>query len=418
MSAPTQPSSRTPAAGGIFLKMVNAADMLAVHYLAQTGQMSGEFVQEIEPPWDVWWSASVAAVQAAMRAAASGGGTATTAVWTVGEPAGSTRAAAWVDLFKKFVIHTQDDQQIADLVVIRTADRATFFEIVRRHFLLQQGLVDFAVLPDATWLIRIRHPSLWALSLLANDRPFTVFNQVPDSEGLFVKAGYTIAVPENGIRLNSFHLAEGSLLLLDHAGQIEALTPTWTRGDAVIEVRVEAPHLAITDEREKIVITPALRATEELHLQELWMIDDVVKFKEILANESMKRFAGFAAWFCQDRRMWLYAFSSQADRGLASVFGDAFRGFTRLDKTVFVPAGRVLAPRLAEERLKQIYTCGRDDFLVLDNDGEALVAHVLPNSGLKKIDFFVTFAAENAVRQIANYESTWTFDFPTAKKKE
>ncbi len=42
-----------------YLKMRTPADLLTVRYFSSSGQLKGQFVQEQDPPWTIWWQVPV-----------------------------------------------------------------------------------------------------------------------------------------------------------------------------------------------------------------------------------------------------------------------------------------------------------------------------------------------------------------------
>jgi len=406
----------------IFLKLKNPADMLAMRYFHASKQMSGDFVQEEEPPWNVWWEPQEKVGFLTKLGDLLKKGTGDIAgIWETGIPSGKFRKVGWFDLFKNFVLQHDPESRLSDLIIIKTSEKRTFFDIIRRHFLLQQGLIDFAVFskPEPFWLIRIRQPSIWALEFAETEQPFEIFSQVPNNEGLFVESGWTLSAPENGLRLNQFRFMEKNLIFVKKTGEIFCLAPIWNHSSSVVDVQLPTPTATPTEEKEKIVVVPALKDTDDVRQHDLWKITDREQFRAIFSTGSMERFSGFSAWFGKDGTIWLLSLGDHADRGLATTFSDAFQAFSKLDKNVFVPSGKMIMPRLSEERFKQIFKCPKEDTICFEsNEDGSLRVNIFPASNLKKIDFFLTFQTQNAIHDFQSYESNWTYDFPDLKKKE
>lgn len=406
----------------LFLKLANPADMLSVRFLSETGQMTGEFLQEADPPWTVWWKLPQAGggwlgkLEGLLRKptieAAS--------VWEPGTPRGRVKRIDWLDVFRQFVITRDDSPLPTDTIILRTTDRALFFEVVRRHFMLQQGTVEFAVIQPTTpvWLVRIKHPSLWALEQLPDDRSWEWFNQVPGCDSLFIERGFGLSAVTNGARLNHFQILDNTVVLLRSKGDLLHFSLPWRHAGTLVEVRAAAPQIPIAEEKEKLQITPRLRETEESRPHSLWRVEDHARLKAIIAAESFKRLSGFSGWFGQDGIFWVLAAGEQADRGLAGVLSDAFPAWVPLEERVFVPAGRALLPRLSGERLCQIFGAVRTDWLVFSDGPEGLQTVCLPATQLRKLEFFVTFLAERTVDAFAGFATKWDFSFPDLKKKE
>lgn len=377
--------------------MTCPSDLLAAKVLADAGQLAGEFVQEVQPPWGLWWRGK----RTPEPSAATGGGFAgflgkiggmlrgsavvPEDVWKPGEPRGPIRKAGWVDVFRNSVLTQDTMRRTGDVLIIRTLDRRLFFEIIRRHYLLQQGSIDFAILDggtvgalaglatggtptDPVRLVRIRKPSRWALEQLSLPHGTILdwYNQVPGQEGLFIETGYTLFDPANGLRLSTFRFLENSVLLVNRDGAITSLAPAWRHAASLIEVRCAPPDRPQPEETEKIVIEPALRETGEKGLAILWKVGQPARLQAIIAAESMKRLSGYSAWFGKDGTLWVLATSEHADRGFASILSDVFPSFVRFEEHMFVPAGKTLTPRLSADALRRIFQCSGQDWLCFE----------------------------------------------------
>ncbi len=414
----------------VYLRMENPADMLSAHFLVESGQLEGEFMQEVEPPWTIWLFWEPSAPEAGSSKAAK---LIPSQVWTEGSPASEMRPASWADLFRRFILRPEEASGIGDNVLVRTNEKTVFLDIIRRHFMLQQGLLEFAAFDGEQpfWLIRIRHPSIWALDQAAETGPMELFRQIPENEGLFLEKGWRITDPRNGVRLNRFKMFERSIVLLRHGGDSVFLNPTWQHATTVIEVKVDSPAVAQADETSRIVIVPRFRPSVEETPAGLWRVAEPERLKAIISNEAMKRFAGYSAWFCRDNVVWVLSAGAQTDRGIATLLTDAFPAFSPIERKIFLPIGKTLAPKLPEERLKQIFQCSQDDFLCLELEqkepagsaggvpGETFMkATLLPIINQKKIESFISFMAEQAVQRADPHQTAWVFEFPDVKKNE
>jgi len=407
------------------IRLQNVAEMFALRYLTETGQLEGEFMQEAEPPWWVWFQFSG---QSRSEAAAfglfnqRGLGSLAAQVAEPTSPPYDLAPVNWVRILKTFIVKPAIDNRFSEEILFLTGDQQVFFEVVRGHFLLQQGQVEFALMQTdpPVWVMRIRQPSRWVLDQLPKESSFKYFNQVPGSPGIFIEAGWSLSDPANGLRLNQLKFPENTHLLMQGDGALLSFRPRWQHGSTVVEVNLPLPDREQISETARITIVPRLRPTEEAAPAELWQVGDPTRLQAILSNECAMRFAGFSAWFTLQGPVWILASSSQSDKGLCSVLSDAFSAYRRHDGRVFLPAGYALLPRLSEIRLFEIFNCPRGDFLVIEGEGEGkgLRAIMLPGDKAKRLDDFIAFQAEIAFNRVEPFKSNWTFDFPGVKKNE
>ncbi|NLI78665.1 MAG: hypothetical protein GX442_19770 [Candidatus Riflebacteria bacterium] len=403
------------------LRLANLAEMFAVRWLIEVGQLAGEFLQEREPPWHVWFRVS-------------GDGLADTALFglfhsrglgilagQVAEPPvppDDLKPVNWVRLLRTFVVKPAPDGRLGDEIIILTGEQAVFFEAVRRHFLIQQGRLEFACFrfDPPLYVLRIAQPSRWVLDLLPADATWHQFNQVPGQPGFYVEAGWTLADPGNGLRLNQLKLPENTHLLIQANGGLLSFRPKWQHASTIVEITCPAPEQAQVNETGRITIVPRLRETEDAAPHEMWRVEEPARLQAILANETSRHFGGFSAWFTRQNEIWVLAANRQADKGLASVFSDAFPAYHRLEGRVFLPAGRTLLPRLPEARLFDIFKCPQGDHLVIEGEGSSLRAVMLPAEKARRLDEFITFQAEIVFHRVDPFASAWTFEFPGVKK--
>ena len=404
-----------------FLKMKTPADMLAIHFLATSGQLKGSFVQEVEPPWTIWWR-SVNAEKGIIGKIGSllrGDINAPETVWESGSPGGSLKDITWLDLFRKAVIKKQETKKISDEIISLTPDRELFFKLIKEHFVLQQGKIEIAIYEpgEKYYLIKIENPSLWVLNRVEKDRHWTWFNKIEGQSGLLVEAGSYIHDISGTEIFNQFHLTQGSVLLVQRDGRLLTLRPKWKKGESLIRVDCPEPGIPEADETEKIEVTPRLREIDDRRLATLWKIEDQSRLKAIFANESLNRFKGYKAWFSKTGTIWVMAREEHLDRGLASIFCDAFPSFYEMTERVFVPIGKVLTPCLSSERFQQIFESRSLDWVCVEDSDSGIKSTILGGDYLKPIESFISLCAEKADK-LAEVESVWAFEFPELKKKK
>ncbi|NLF95200.1 MAG: hypothetical protein GX569_00590, partial [Candidatus Riflebacteria bacterium] len=109
-----------------YLKMKTPADMLAVNFFATSGQLKGRFVQEVDPPWTIWWE--VPGEQGFISRIGNmiqGSLEAPDTIWEKGTPGSQLKSMQWLDLFRKAVIKKEDSRQVADEVILMTDNKET-----------------------------------------------------------------------------------------------------------------------------------------------------------------------------------------------------------------------------------------------------------------------------------------------------
>lgn len=413
------------------LRLQNVAEMFALRYLLETGQVDGEFLQEAEPPWWVWFKlAGHSRSEAAAFGLFNQRGLTALATQTTEPPPppDDLGKVDWVRILRTFIVKPAQDHRLSDEIVLLTGEQPVFFEVIRRHFLIQQGQIEFAIFQTdpRIWVLRIRQPSRWVLELLPEDNTWRVFNQVQGSTGIFIEAGWSLSDPGNGLRLNQLKFPENTHILMQGDGHLLSFRPRWQHASTLVEVDCPAAQPTQVSESATITIVPKLRPTEEAAAPQLWQVEEAARLQAILANESSLHFAGFSAWFTRQGPIWILATrnaapgasSPQADRGLCSILSDAFPAYHRHEGRVFLPNGHTLLPRLPEARLFEIFKCPQGDFLVIEGEAQSLRAIMLPGDKARRLDDFIAFQAEIVFNRIEPFVSTWTFDFPGVKKKE
>jgi hypothetical protein len=400
--------------------MKTPADMLAVNFFASTGQLKGSFVQEIDPPWTIWWRPiEDQSLIGRLGTMIKGELPQPESVWESGTPNGECKEISWLDLFRKAVIKKMESRQVASEVILLTPDKEIFYAAVKKHFMLQQGQIEFAVFDSGKeyFLLKIQNPSLWVFNTLTSP-DWVWYNLVPGQSGIYVETGWFIHDISGDSCFNQFQITENGILLIQKDGRLLTLKPKWKRGESLIRVNFAGPEIQQKEELEILSVNPVLRETEKRILPTLWKIEDQSRFKAILINESLSRFRNYQAVICKNGAVWVHARGKQADRGLASVLTDAFKAFTEIDTKVFVPVGKVLAPRLSSERLHGIMTDQQNDLIVIDEDVGGLVPTLINGSDMAPVEEFITLKIEEAVSRAEAIKSNWKFEFRDLKKKK
>lgn len=403
-----------------FLKMKTPADMLAVNFLSTSGQLKGRFVQEVDPPWTIWWE--VPDEQGFMSRIGNmiqGAIAAPETIWEKGSPGSQLKSMQWLDLFRKAVIKQEDSRQVAGEVILMTDNKEVFFGAVKKHFVLQQGQMEFASFEGRRdfHLIKISNPSLWVFNTL-DQSSFTWFNLVDRHSGIFVESGWRIHDISGLDCFNQFRVVDGGVLLVQKDGRLVNLKPAWKKGDSIIKVDFNELKVPQKSEESAITVKPFLRPTDRQHLAVFWKVDNHQQFKAIVANESLKSFRNYRSWFCADGRLFIAARGNQADRALATVLSDAFAPFYESEERVMIPAGKVLSPRLSSERLHTFFKADSKDVICIEEvDGE-LSCTLLGEKDMLAIEDFIALEVERAAHRAETLKPAWKFEFKELKKKK
>ncbi|GAB4271577.1 MAG: hypothetical protein Kow0029_09420 [Candidatus Rifleibacteriota bacterium] len=403
-----------------YLKMKTPADMLAVNFFSSAGQLKGRFMQEVDPPWTIWWQTfEEKSIMERIGTMLKGGLPQPESVWEKGVPNGKLKEISWLDLFRKAVIKKQESRKVSEEVVLITPDKEIFYNTVKQHFALQQGQIEFAVFSSGKeyYMLRIQKPSLWVLNTISSAN-WTWFNLVPGQSGIYVEAGYYIHDISGESCFNRFQITESGILLIQKDGRLLTLKPKWKKGESIIRVQFSGPQIQQKEEIEILEITPVLRESERKDLPTLWKIEEIDRFKAILVNESLDKFRSYRAWFCKGGFIYIFAKGKQADRGLASVLSDAFKAFCQIGERVFVPQGRMLFPRLSSERLHEIIGAKRLDYIIIEQHSNGLLPIILADEEMSPIEDFITLQAQKAVETAETLKPGWKFEFKNLKKKK
>ncbi len=403
-----------------FLKMKTPADMLAVNYFASTGQLKGRFLQEIDPPWTIWWQPiNDQSLIGRLGNMIKGELPQPDTVWEAGQPNGECKEISWLDLFRKAVIKKLDNRPVAEEVIVVTPDKEVFYEAVKQHFMLQQGQIEFSVFNSGReyFLLRIKKPSLWVFNTIKGES-WVWYNLVPGQSGIYVEAGHYIHDISGDSCFNKFQITENGILLVQKDGRLLTLQPKWKKGESLIKVQFAGPAIQQKEEQEILTVKPILRSSDHQLLPTLWKIEDQQRLKAILINESLGRFRNFQAMISKDGLIWVYARGKQADRGLASILSDAFMPFVEICERVFVPGNLTLAPKLSSERLHEIICGQKSDFIVLENFEDNILPYLIGDKDWSPVEEFITLQAEQAAKRAETLSTTWKFEFKNLKKKK
>lgn len=403
-----------------YLKMKTPADMLAVNFFATSGQLKGRFVQESDPPWAIWWE--VPGDQGLISRIGSmiqGSLPAPETVWEKGTPGSQLKSMQWLDLFRKAIIRKEESRPVADEVVLMTDNKEVFYSAVKKHFVLQQGQIEFAGFEGRRqfYLLKIARPSLWVFNTLEQNA-FTWFNLVDNHSGIYVEAGWRIHDISGLDCFNQFRVLDNGLLLVQKDGRLVNLKPAWKKGESIIKVDFAELKVPQKSEDAAIVVKPFLRRTDRQQLPVFWKAANHQQFKAIVANESLQSFRHYRSWFCADGRLFISARGEQADRALATVLSDAFEAFYEAEERVMLPVGKVLSPRLSSERLHAFFKADSHDVLCLEEDEGELNCTMLPEKDMLVIEDFIALEVERAAQRAETLKPAWKFEFKELKKKK
>ncbi len=403
-----------------YLKMRTPADLLTVHFFSTSGQLKGQFLQEQDPPWTIWWQVPgdqglIGRLGNMLQSSIE----APEKVWPEGTPGSALRAISWLDLFRKSVIRAEPTRPVADEVILMTADRELFFTTVKKHFMLQQGQYEFAVFDAGReyFLLKINKPSLWVFNTLAPDA-FTWFNQLPGHSGIYMEAGWRIHDISGPECFNQFKIVDGGVLLIQKDGRLLSLKPSWKKGDSVVKIETGRVDIPQKNADVGLSIKPGLRQTDRHQLPIFWKIEDHARFKAIIANEALENFRNYRSWHCKDGRLYLMARDQSADRAVASILTDAFPAYAEIEERVLVPIGHLLTPRLSSERLHHFFGVPASDFLCFEKDADTINSVLLAEKDMMKIEDFVALEIEQAAAKAETIQPGWKFEFKELKKKK
>lgn len=403
-----------------YLKMRTPADLLTVRFFSTSGQLKGQFVQEQDPPWTIWWQVpGEQGLIGRLGNMLQGSIEAPETVWEQGTPGSTLRQISWLDLFRKAVIKEEPTRRVADEVILMTSDRELFFAAVKKHFMLQQGQYEFAVFESGKeyFLLKINNPSLWVFNTLEQSG-FTWFNMLPAHSGIYMEAGWRIHDISGPECFNQFKIVDGGILLIQKDGRLLNLKPSWKKGDSIIKIETGRVDIPQKNQDVGLVIKPGLRRTDRHQLPVFWKIEDMGRLKAIVANESLENFRNYRSWHCADGRLFIMARDQRADRAIASILSDAFTAFAEVEARVMVPLGHLLTPRLSSERLHSFFGVPPADFLCFEKNAGEIASTLLAEKDMMTIEDFVALEVERAAARAETIQPGWKFEFRELKKKK
>ncbi|HNX74157.1 MAG TPA: hypothetical protein PLM07_02605 [Candidatus Rifleibacterium sp.] len=402
-----------------YLKMRTPADLLTVRFFSTSGQLKGQFLQEQDPPWTIWWQVpGEQGLIGRLGSMLQGSIEAPEKVWEEGVPGSALRPISWLDLFRKSVIRAEPTRPVAEEVILMTADREVFFTTVRKHFMLQQGQCEFAVFDSGReyFLLKINNPSLWVFNTL-DPETFTWFNLLPGHSGIYMEAGWRIHdISEPGC-FNQFKIVDG-IVLIQKDGRLLSLKPSWKKGESIVKIETGRVDIPQKSSEAGFVIKPGLRKTDRHQLPVFWKIEDHTRFRAIIANESLENFRNYRSWCCADGRLFLMARDQKADRAVASILSDAFPAFAEVEDRVMVPLGHLLTPRLSSERLHNVFGVPANDYLCFEKGVTGIESTILSEKDMMQIEDFVALEVEQAAAKAETIKPGWKFEFKELKKKK
>ena len=391
----------------IYLHTPTFADILSLKCLCDTHAEleGGYFVEEIDYPWHTWW-----VIKSKWRAAKQKQ-ILEKLPWEVGEPTGKTRKIDWPNLLRKLALEPDPSHRIHTSVVLRTPSEAVFMQVIKDHYLLQQGELYFCS-PGETernWLIKILHPSLWSLCRLPADASYTIYNEIPELQCVYLARGCklnTLTSP-----LGRFHTERNTTILLHQDASLIDLKAHWQPITTIIDLKSSGARILSGAETTRISVP--IRLVDEVSTAPpaLWRVDDAEKLRRTLSRAGVELLDGFRAWFAASGHIWLLSEGDYHDRGLAAQFTEQFASFTRLASRVFIPRGKSLMPRLTEAQILDTHDCPNSDYLCLDAGPDEPCALILPAQDLKDLRHVIVYSAELAVRSLDAFESFWSFRF-------
>ncbi|NCB38679.1 MAG: hypothetical protein EOM80_07910 [Erysipelotrichia bacterium] len=402
-----------------YLKMKTPSDLLTVRFFASSGQLKGQFLQESDPPWTIWWE--VPGEQSLIGRLGNMLQTQLEApekIWEEGTPGSKLREMSWLDLFRKAVIKKEPARKVSEEVILMTADREIFYAAVKKHFMLQQGECEFAIFnaKHDYYLLKITNPSLWVFNTLAQEE-FTWFNMLSGHSGVYVEAGWRIHDISGPDCFNQFKVLDG-ILLIQKDGRLLNLKPSWKKGESIIKIEIGKVDLPQKTSSENLIIRPGLRDTDRHQLPVFWKITDRERLKAIISNESLKNFRSYTSWFCEDGRIFILAHTKKADRALATILSDAFTAFTEVEERIMVPMGQLLTPRLSSERLHGFLEAETSDYICFEQIDDQLQCTLLKASSMLPMEDFVSLEINQAAARAEALQPSWKFNFKELKKKK
>ncbi|OQB50510.1 MAG: hypothetical protein BWY02_00522 [bacterium ADurb.Bin157] len=405
-----------------YFKLITPEDILTAQYMSSAERLKGRFVQETEAPWSIWWEIPIEnSIMSQLGKMVKGYSVEVPEkLWTKGVPASSLKEISWTEILKKSVIKIDSKAKISDEIIILTADRNLFFDIVRNHFVLQQGSIQFAVYSPQQkpyYMLKITNPSLWVLHNLSKGNAGW-FNKAKGHSGLYISSQVKLRnFDENG-SYNKLVLKDGAIVLIQPESNLLIIKPVWSEGDNLISVELQCPEFKQASADNKIIIKPSLRNTDIQNPPIFWKASDKERLKKIISNQSTEFFQNFAAWYLSNETIYIEARNTEVSRDITTSLNDAFEAFYELDRFVYSPVTKVPAPKLSSEKLHKMAESHRDDRLCLEATENGLNIVILKHTDRISIEDLIILELEKAVEESESIKPTWNYDFAELKKKK
>ncbi len=393
----------------ICFKLPYFADILVARCLSENKFLQGEFIIENNAEKTVWWTEKSRQCKSLAKKLP----------WKTGVPE-KFELLSSARLAERLPFITDPKNAIHDRVIIKTADEHSFITIIRHHFLVQKGKIEY-ILPGSKcpdFLIRIEKPSLFCLTRLASDLNFIIYNQVTNGsgayvDGLYIKQGFSL---KPFIFIGQIRFLKGIFLIHDQLST-DNYQINWLTTDHLIRIEGEAPCHEPVPMDIDITVTPTLKDDDAWPDPVLWEAD-AQKLMEIIKTIPYESLTGYSAWFTDSGRVYILAAKGVLHTRFHTILCDAFNAFVRYENRIFIIRGKTLMPRLPEDMILQAYDTAPDNYLCFQTNSEDNVRVIrFPEKRLKKLKYFVEYQAERAVQSIDNFESQWQFDFADLKKK-
>jgi hypothetical protein len=405
-----------------YYKLATVEDILAAYYVATSGKISGRIVQEAEAPWDFWWEIlekdnyeHIADDEPAYLSRYI----TPKDIWEEGTPKSSVKLFTWPNLIRRSVVKPDPANSIAKEIIILTLDESVFFDIVRKHFYLQKGQIQFSIYAGSKpqYLLKITDPSLWALTTV-NNKAYHVFNRVESHYGLYIARGFQLRSFNKKGTHNKLNFGENNLLLVNKEGGLLSLKPTWDVGENIIQISLKQPDIQQVSLSERLALAPYLRKTVNVFPSIFWKITDKERFKTILTNQNADYFSNFILWYKTNGTIFLEASGPEISRDIASILNDAFTPYYAMDTKVYTPINKVLSPKLSAKKLHSLLGSHSKDSICIDEHEGKVVFELLKHQDSIALDAFIILEIENIVNGLKNLKPTWSHNFVELKKKK
>ncbi len=404
-----------------YYKLSSAEDVLTAYFVSTAKKLKGRVVQEKEAPWDFWWEVINPRKFFETDDDSDIGSVIPDELWKYGTPKSKLRLFSWSNLIRRAAIKPDPSDAIAQEIILMTTDKNIFYDVIRKHFYLQKGSMQFAIYSAMPkyYLLKINNPSLWVLTTIKSD-DFFWFNRVGTHRGLYITKGFKLRnFNENNI-YNKLNFAENCILLVNKDGSLLSLKPNWKEGDNIVNVNIAHADIKQVDPTKKVSIVPHLRQTNTKFPAVFWKIEDKQRLKNILSAQSTDFFDNFIAWYKADGTIFLKAKSSELSRDVTRMLSDAFSSYYSMDSNTYVPINMVLSPKLSAEKLRTLLGAAGKDNVCIDSvkDKKEVFFEVLNHGDGISLEDLIVLELENTVKNLQGLKPTWTHSFRELKKKK